>query len=63
MKLTNREREVCEYLIEGLSNNEIAEELFLSKHTVKLYVSKSIAKAMAKNRTQLAYILGKKNII
>lgn len=57
MKLTNREREVCEYLIEGLSNNEIAEELFLSKHTVKLYVSQSIAKAMA------AYILGKKNII
>lgn len=63
MKLTNREREVCEYLIEGLSNNEVAEELFLSKHTVKLYVSQSIAKAMAKNRTQLAYILGKKNII
>lgn len=63
MKLTNREREVCEYLIEGLSNNEIAEELFLSKRTVKLYVSQSIAKAMAKNRTQLAYILGKKNII
>lgn len=63
MKLTNREKEVCEYLIEGLSNNEIAEELFLSKDTVKLYVSQSIAKAMAKNRTQLAYILGKKNII
>lgn len=63
MKLTNREREVCEYLIEGLSNNEIAKELFLSKLTVKLYVSQSIAKAMAKNRTQLAYILGKKNII
>lgn len=63
MELTNREREVCEYLIEGLSNNEIAEELFLSKHTVKLYVGQAIAKTMAKNRTQLAYILGKKNII
>lgn len=63
MELTNREREVCKYLIDGLSNSEIAQELFLSKHTVKLYVAQAIYKAMARNRTQLAYILGKKNII
>lgn len=35
MKLTPRELEVCECIVEGLNNNEIAAKLFISKHTVK----------------------------
>lgn len=63
MKLTPREREVCKCVVEGMSNLEIAETLFISKHTVKSYISQIMANASVKNRTQLAYILGKENII
>lgn len=61
--LTNRELEVCKYLILGLDNSEIAKKLFISKHTVKIYVSSIIESLGAKNRTEVAYILGKENII
>lgn len=61
--LTNREWEVCKYLALGLDNSEIAEKLFISKHTVKIYVSSIIEAFGAKNRTEVAYILGKENII
>lgn len=63
MQLTLREKDVCKCIIEGMSNTEIADFLYLSKHTVKSYVGQIIAKARVKNRTQLAYLLGKENII
>ncbi|MBO5385711.1 response regulator transcription factor [bacterium] len=63
MKLTEREKDICRYLVEGKNNNEIAKILFLSQHTVKAYVSSIIAHLGAKNRTHVAYILGKENII
>lgn len=63
MKLTDREMDVCKLLVKGMSNIEIAEELYLSKHTIKSYISQIMASANVKNRAQLAYILGKENII
>ncbi len=63
MKLTPRELEVCECIVEGLNNNEIAAKLFISKHRVKTYVSQIMNTLNAKNRTNVAYILGKENII
>lgn len=63
MRLTQRELEVCECIVGGMKNNEIAEKLFISKHTVKTYVSQIMTALNAKNRTQVAYILGKENII
>ncbi len=63
MKLTKRESEVCKYLILGLKNIEIAQEMHLSKHTIKAYISTLISSFDVKNRTELAYILGKRNII
>lgn len=61
--LTKRELEVCKYLILGLDNEQIAEKLYISKHTVKSYVSSIIEVLEAKNRTEFAYILGKNNIM
>ncbi len=61
--LTKRELEICSYLALGMKNVEIAKTLYLSKHTVKAYISAIIAALGARNRTEAAYILGKKNII
>lgn len=61
--LTKRELEVCKYLILGLDNEQIAEKLYISKHTVKSYVSSIIEVLEAKNRTEVVYILGKNNIM
>lgn len=61
--LTKRELEVCKYLILGLDNEQIAEKLYISKHTVKSYVSSIIEVLEAKNRTEVAYTLGKNNIM
>lgn len=63
MKLTPREMEICKYLAEGKKNVEIARILYLSEHTIKSHVSDIIAHLGAVNRTQVAYILGKENII
>lgn len=63
MNLTKRQLDVCKYLITGSKNIEIAHALNLSKHTVKAYISEIILACNAKNRTNLAYILGKENIL
>ena len=62
-KLSQRELEVSKYLVLGLTNIEIAKIMFISKHTVKCYVSRILKHLNAKNRTEVAYILGKNNII
>lgn len=63
MNLSQREMEICKYLVKGKKNVEIARILFLSEHTIKSHVSDIIANLGAANRTQVAYILGKENII
>ncbi|GAA3536222.1 response regulator transcription factor [Amycolatopsis ultiminotia] len=52
--LTDRERDVLELIGQGLSNREIAEQLFLAEKTVKNYVTSVLAKLGMQRRTQAA---------
>ncbi len=51
-KLTEREAEVLQRVAKGLSNSEIADELFLGVQTVKTHVANVLAKLGARDRTQ-----------
>lgn len=50
--ISKREYEVLELIAQGLSNQEIAERLFVSTSTVKTHVSSVLAKLDARRRTQ-----------
>jgi DNA-binding NarL/FixJ family response regulator len=45
---------VVELASRGLSNPDIARELFISRNTVKVYLSRIYAKLGVANRTELA---------
>ena len=51
--LTDREREVMALVAEGLSNDEIAAQLFVSPATAKTHVSRAMIKLNARDRAQL----------
>jgi two-component system response regulator DesR len=50
--LTEREREVLDLIAAGSTNKEIAEQLFLSPHTVKEHTSTLYRKLQARNRAE-----------
>ncbi len=54
--LTPREREVVALVGRGLSNEEIADELFLSPLTAKTHVSRAMTKVHARDRAQLVVV-------
>ncbi len=55
--ITEREKEVLNLMIAGKSNNEIAEELYISINTVKKHLSHIYNKSNVKSRTELAAIM------
>ncbi len=50
--MSEREIEVLELIAEGLINQEIADQLYLSLHTVKVHARNIYSKLAVKNRTQ-----------
>ena len=61
--LTDREREILELMVEGLTNPEIAKRLFVSRSTIKFHVSNILSKLGASSRTEAASIAMQKKII
>jgi DNA-binding NarL/FixJ family response regulator len=51
--LTEREREVVTLVAQGLTNDEIAEELVVSPATARTHVSRAMVKLHARDRAQL----------
>lgn len=53
LDLTGRERDVLFFLVEGLSNGQIGDQLHLSSRTVEKYVSSLLRKTDTSNRAEL----------
>lgn len=54
LKISTRELQILQLVVEGLSNKEIAEKLFISDGTVRNYVTGLLEKLNFRDRTQLA---------
>ena len=54
--LTTREHEMTTLAAQGLSNDQIAERLFLSPLTVKTHVNRAMMKLAVRDRAQLVVL-------
>lgn len=63
VKLTNRETELLVNVAKGLSNKEIAKNMFLSEGTVRNNISALLLKLKLRDRTQLAVYAVKNDYI
>jgi two-component system, NarL family, response regulator LiaR len=61
--LTEREREVLALIVQGLSNEEIAEKLVISHATARHHVSACLQKLGAANRAQTAALATKHHLV
>lgn len=61
--LTDREKDVLRLLIEGLNNRQIADNLVISRSTVKHHVSSILAKLEARNRAEAVAIAMEHNLV
>ena len=63
LKLTEREFQILNLVAEGKTNSEIGDSLFISFHTVKVYLKKLYEKFGVNNRVQLVIKAIQLNII
>ena len=62
-ELSARELEILDLISQGISNQDIAQKLFLSLGTVKWYTSNIYGKLGVKNRTQAATMAQELNLL
>ena len=63
LEISKREYEVLQAIAQGLSNKEIAAQLFVSESTIKTHVSSLLVKLNAKRRTQAIQIAKELHIL
>ena len=56
--LSIRERDICKLLLQGLSNQEIADKLFIAEGTVKSHLNKIYKKLETNNRIGVINLVG-----
>ncbi len=61
--LTEREREIMALVAHGLSNDEIAERLYLSPLTVKTHANRAMMKLGARDRAQLVVLAYQRGLV
>jgi two-component system nitrate/nitrite response regulator NarL len=54
--LSEREHQILELVANGLTNKEIADQLFLSEKTVKHYMTSILEKLQVRNRVEAALL-------
>mgnify|MGYP006155622897 CR=1 FL=1 len=59
-KLTRQERRILEYIGQGLTNRQIADEMDLAEKTIKNYVTQLLSKLGLQRRTQAAVLVAKR---
>jgi len=62
-ELTERERDVLRCMVDGLSNNEIADRLVISLGTVKFHISNIYQKLGANNRVEVVKMAIKQKLV
>jgi DNA-binding NarL/FixJ family response regulator len=63
IKFSKREKEVLDQLCQGLSNQEIAEKLFISPRTVDGHRANLLSKTNSKNTVSLVLFAVKNNLV
>jgi DNA-binding NarL/FixJ family response regulator len=61
--LTDRERDVLALLIDGRSNRQIAQRLYISDKTVSVHVSNILAKLQVRSRTEAAAVARREGLL
>ncbi|MNI05874.1 Transcriptional regulatory protein DevR (DosR) [compost metagenome] len=61
--LTASEQVIVQKIADGLSNKEIAQELFLSEGTIKNYITEILSKLALRDRTQIAIFYLKSQMV
>ena len=61
--LTDREREVLGLVVEGRTNRQIAQQLYISEKTVSVHVSNILAKLGVRSRTEAAALVRRQSLL
>jgi DNA-binding CsgD family transcriptional regulator len=56
-KISNREKEIIQLILEGMSNADIEKKLYISPHTVKNHIYNIYQKLGIKNRVQISNLI------